>query len=63
MPAFDELRNELDSLLEEGYDIDSAFNELVQRYEQTADQIEKLTLLKQEKERQSFVIDWSPSII
>ncbi len=62
MPAFDELRNELDRLLEKGYDIDKAFNELVQRYGQNADQIEKLTALKQEKERQGFMIHWSPAL-
>ncbi len=55
MTGLDKLRNELDKI--GGSEID-AFHELVKKYSKTAQNIEGLTLLKEELERRGHKIDW-----
>jgi hypothetical protein len=59
MPAFDELRNELDALRDnQHYTVNDAFHKLVHQYHGTAEKIEQLVLFQEQLEQEGHQVTW-----
>jgi len=59
MPAFDELRNQLDKLRQEAnLTVDEAFHQLVEDYNEDAEAMEQLVYFQEELERKGYVVTW-----
>lgn len=58
MPAFDELRDELDILLDNDYEVNAGFQHLVKKYNQHTQIQEDLLLLQEQLESEGHEITW-----
>lgn len=58
MPAYDELRNELDELRSERLTVNESFQKLVEKYNKHAQKIEQLIYLQEQLEREGHKVSW-----
>ena len=61
MPAFDELRNELDILRSQGLTPDDAFHKLVEDYHENAEKLEHFVHLQEQLECEGHPVTWPDS--